>query len=69
MEALRLNEKSNKGKGKTVKEKEESGMETTLNVFERGGRGRARSTSCMAWWIRYTLRNQQLHSLFNLKIL
>jgi hypothetical protein len=40
MEALGLNEKGNKGKGKTVEEKEESGMETTLNAFERGGRGR-----------------------------
>jgi hypothetical protein len=35
---LRLNEKSNKGKGKTVKKKKKSGMETLLNVFERDGR-------------------------------
>jgi hypothetical protein len=40
MKALRLNEKDNKGKGKTVEEKEKSGMETALNAFERGGRGR-----------------------------
>jgi hypothetical protein len=37
---LRLNENGNKGKEKTVKEKEKSGMETALNTFERGGRGR-----------------------------
>jgi hypothetical protein len=40
MKALRLNEKSNKSKEKTVEEKEESGMETALNAFERGGRER-----------------------------
>jgi hypothetical protein len=40
VEVLRLNEKGNKGKGKAVEEKEESGMETALNTFERGGRGR-----------------------------
>jgi hypothetical protein len=39
MKALRLNEKGNKSKGKTVEEKED-GMETALNAFERGGRGR-----------------------------
>jgi hypothetical protein len=39
MEALRLNEKGNKGKGKTVEEKE-SGMEIALNAFERGDRER-----------------------------
>jgi hypothetical protein len=37
---LRLNEKSNKGKEKTVEEKKESGMETALNIFERDGRGK-----------------------------
>jgi hypothetical protein len=40
MKALRLNEKSNKSKGKVVEEKEESGMETALNTFEKSGRGR-----------------------------
>jgi hypothetical protein len=40
MKALRLNEKGNKGKGKVVEEKKESGIETALNVFERGGRER-----------------------------
>jgi hypothetical protein len=40
MKALRLNEKSNKGKGKAVKEKKKSGIETALNAFEKGGRGR-----------------------------
>jgi hypothetical protein len=40
MKALRLNEKGNKGKEKAVEEKKESGMETVLNTFERGGRGR-----------------------------
>jgi hypothetical protein len=40
MKALRLNEKSNKGKEKIVEEKEESGIETVLNVFEKIGRGR-----------------------------
>jgi hypothetical protein len=40
MKALRLNEKGNKGKEKTVEEKEKSGMEIALNVFERDGRGR-----------------------------
>jgi hypothetical protein len=40
MKALGLNEKDNKSKGKTVEEKEESGMETVLNVFEKGDRGR-----------------------------
>jgi hypothetical protein len=40
MKALRLNEKDNKGKGKAVEEKEESGMKTALNAFEKGGRGR-----------------------------
>jgi hypothetical protein len=35
MKALRLNEKGNKGKGKAVEEKEESGMKTALNAFER----------------------------------
>jgi gag-polypeptide of LTR copia-type len=38
MEALRLNEKDNKGKGKVVEEKKESGMKTALNAFKRGGR-------------------------------
>jgi hypothetical protein len=166
---LRLNKKGNKDKEKTVKEKEESGMKTALNVFQRGDRERrvrgkggrggrkrgvgadstqtpnttqskpptttqynstnspppqqiklnkikcwnceeeehgvwdclkdlkqsvrirmkkaqqrklereekrkivvvevARSTLCMAWWIRHILENQQLHLLFNLKIL
>jgi hypothetical protein len=37
---LGLNEKGNKGKGKIVEEKEESGMKTVLNAFERGGRER-----------------------------
>jgi hypothetical protein len=40
MKALRLNEKGNKSKGKTVEEKEESGMEIALNAFKRGGRER-----------------------------
>jgi hypothetical protein len=40
MKALRLNEKGNKGKGKAVEEKKKSGMETALNAFEKGGRGR-----------------------------
>jgi hypothetical protein len=40
MKALGLNEKGNKGKEKTVEEKEKSGMKTALNAFERGGRGR-----------------------------
>jgi hypothetical protein len=40
IKALRLNEKGNNDKGKTVEEKEKSGMETALNAFERGGRGR-----------------------------
>jgi hypothetical protein len=40
MKALRLNEKSNKGKGKAVEEKEKSEMKTVLNVFKRGGRER-----------------------------
>jgi hypothetical protein len=40
MKALGLNEKGNKGKKKAVEEKEESGMETALNAFERDGRGR-----------------------------
>jgi hypothetical protein len=40
MEVLGLNEKGNKGKGKAVEKKEKSGMETALNAFERGGRGR-----------------------------
>jgi hypothetical protein len=40
MEALRLNEKGNKGKEKTVEEKKKSGMKTALNAFKRGGRGR-----------------------------
>jgi hypothetical protein len=40
MEALGLNEKSNKSKEKAVEEKEKSGMKTVLNAFERGGRGR-----------------------------
>jgi hypothetical protein len=31
MKALRLNEKDNKSKGKTVEKKEKSGMKTTLN--------------------------------------
>jgi hypothetical protein len=35
---LRLNKKGNKGKEKIVEEKEESGMETALNAFEKGGR-------------------------------
>jgi hypothetical protein len=37
---LRLNEKGNKSKEKAVEEKEESGMKTVLNVFEKSGRGR-----------------------------
>jgi hypothetical protein len=40
MKALRLNEKGNKGKEKVVEEKEESGMKTALNAFERGGKRR-----------------------------
>jgi hypothetical protein len=40
MEALRLNKKSNKNKEKVVEEKKKFGMETVLNAFERGGRGR-----------------------------
>jgi hypothetical protein len=40
MKTLWLNEKGNKDKGKAVEEKEESGMETALNAFERGGRER-----------------------------
>jgi hypothetical protein len=40
MKALGLNKKGNKGKEKAVEEKEKSGMETALNAFERGGRGR-----------------------------
>jgi hypothetical protein len=40
MKVLGLNEKGNKSKEKTVEEKEESGMETELNAFERDGRGR-----------------------------
>jgi hypothetical protein len=39
IEALRLNKKGNKGKEKVVEEKEESGMETVLNTFEKGDRG------------------------------
>jgi hypothetical protein len=35
MKALGLNKKDNKGKEKIVEEKEESGMETALNVFKR----------------------------------
>jgi hypothetical protein len=35
-----LNKKGNKGKEKAVKEKEESGMKTALNAFEKGDRGR-----------------------------
>jgi hypothetical protein len=35
---LRLNEKGNKSKEKTVEEKEKSGMKTALNAFEKGGR-------------------------------
>jgi hypothetical protein len=42
MEALRLNEKSNKNKEKTVEEKKKSGMETVLNAFEKSGRERGR---------------------------
>jgi hypothetical protein len=37
MKALGLNEKGNKGKEKAVEEKEESGMKTALNVFEKSG--------------------------------
>jgi hypothetical protein len=40
MKALRLNKKNNKSKEKIVEEKEESGMETALNIFKRGGRER-----------------------------
>jgi hypothetical protein len=40
MKVLRLNEKGNKGKEKTVKEKEKSGMETVLNAFEKSSRER-----------------------------
>jgi hypothetical protein len=40
MKALGLNKKGNKSKEKTVEEKKEIGMETALNAFERGGRGR-----------------------------
>jgi hypothetical protein len=40
MKTLGLNEKGNKGKAKTVEEKEESGIETALNAFKRGGRER-----------------------------
>jgi hypothetical protein len=40
IETLGLNEKGNKGKGKVVEEKEESGMKTALNAFKKGGRGR-----------------------------
>jgi hypothetical protein len=40
MKALRLNEKDNKDKGKTVKEKKKSGMKTVLNIFEKSGRER-----------------------------
>jgi hypothetical protein len=40
MKALRLNEKGNKSKRKAVEEKEESGMKTALNAFEKSGRGR-----------------------------
>jgi 16S rRNA U1498 N3-methylase RsmE len=35
---LKLNEKGNKDKGKTVEEKKKSGMETALNAFEKSGR-------------------------------
>jgi hypothetical protein len=45
MKALGLNEKGNKSKEKTVEEKEESGMETALNVFEREWWKRKRSWS------------------------
>jgi hypothetical protein len=38
MKALRLNEKDNKSKRKTVEKKKKSGMKTVLNTFERGGR-------------------------------
>jgi hypothetical protein len=34
MKALRLNEKGNKSKKKTVKKIEKSGMETALNAFK-----------------------------------
>jgi hypothetical protein len=40
IKALGLNEKGNKGKEQIVEEKEESGMETALNAFERDGRER-----------------------------
>jgi hypothetical protein len=40
MEALGLNKKGNKDKEKIVEEKEKSGMETTLNAFEKSGRGK-----------------------------
>jgi hypothetical protein len=40
MEALRLNEKGNKDKGKTIEENKKSGMKTALNAFKKSGRGR-----------------------------
>jgi hypothetical protein len=40
IKALRLNEKSNKGKEKVVEEKEKSRMKTVLNAFKRDGRER-----------------------------
>jgi hypothetical protein len=40
MKTLRLNEKSNKSKGKIVEEKKKSGIETVSNVFEKNSRER-----------------------------
>jgi hypothetical protein len=40
MEALGLNEKSNKSKGKAVEKKKKSGMKIALNAFKKGGRER-----------------------------
>jgi type II secretory pathway component PulJ len=40
MKVLRLNEKGNKSKRKTVKEKEKNRIETALNTFEKDSRER-----------------------------
>jgi hypothetical protein len=40
MKVLKLNEKGNKSKKKTVKEKKKSRMENALNIFDKSGRER-----------------------------